>query len=200
MRPLKAYCYKSLIGELYMVADGDRLCYLDFAENVKVVGQNKKSRWDELMPPCYGAFPPLAKSNLLGLRERLDRYFAREWDAFDGLDRCIDGTAFRRAVWGHLLSIPRGTVKPYSKVADEIGRPGANQSVGQANAKNPIAIIVPCHRVIPKNKPLKKYTGGTERQAWLLGHEGVDLRLLKHTFTESEQESWQLGREGKELP
>ena len=83
------------------------------------------------------------------------------------------GTAFQRAVWAALRRIPAGRTTCYSALASEIGRPAAVRAVGAANGANPVAVIVPCHRVIGKDGGLIGYGGGLERKAFLLRHEGV---------------------------
>lgn len=101
---------------------------------------------------------------------QLDRYFAGEAVEFDvPLD--LLGTAFQCEVWEALKSIPPGETRSYGELAKHVGRPKASRAVGAANGQNPIAIIVPCHRVIGKNGKLTGYAGGLEAKAWLLKHE-----------------------------
>ncbi|CZF82164.1 Methylated-DNA--protein-cysteine methyltransferase [Grimontia celer] len=101
---------------------------------------------------------------------QLDRYFAGEAVEFDvPLD--LLGTAFQCEVWEALKSIPPGETRSYGELANHVGRPKASRAVGAANGQNPIAIIVPCHRVIGKNGKLTGYAGGLEAKAWLLKHE-----------------------------
>lgn len=85
------------------------------------------------------------------------------------------GTDFQREVWQQLQSIPYGQVVSYQDVADALERPGAVRAVGAANGQNPIAIVVPCHRVIGSNGDLTGYGGGVWRKEWLLKHEGALL-------------------------
>jgi methylated-DNA-[protein]-cysteine S-methyltransferase len=84
----------------------------------------------------------------------------------------LGGTNFQRAVWGHLLTIPFGETTSYGAVARAIGRPRAVRAVGAANGRNPISIIVPCHRVLGSDGSLTGYGGGLWRKKWLLRHEG----------------------------
>ena len=81
------------------------------------------------------------------------------------------GTSFQRAVWRALRAIKPGTTKSYGQIAASIGRPTASRAVGAANGANPIAIVVPCHRVIGANGALTGYGGGLPRKRWLLDHE-----------------------------
>ncbi len=84
----------------------------------------------------------------------------------------LGGTDFQRAVWQHLLTIPFGETASYGEVAVAIGRPRAVRAVGAANGRNPISIIVPCHRVLGSDGSLTGYGGGLWRKEWLLRHEG----------------------------
>jgi methylated-DNA-[protein]-cysteine S-methyltransferase len=103
--------------------------------------------------------------------EQLDEYFAGERRAFD-LPLNAEGTGFQRLVWRTLYAIPFGVTCRYGDIARAIGRPSASRAVGAANGKNPISIIVPCHRVIGANGALTGYGGGMPAKKWLLAHEG----------------------------
>lgn len=86
-----------------------------------------------------------------------------------------DGTRFEKEVWEQLLNIPQGSTTSYGTIAKKIGDEKASQAVGRANGKNPIAIVIPCHRVIGADQKLTGYAGGMERKEWLLKHEGALL-------------------------
>jgi methylated-DNA-[protein]-cysteine S-methyltransferase len=101
------------------------------------------------------------------------RYFAGEVDAFDGVAWAGAGTAFQKTVWDTLCTIPAGETWSYAQLAERIGRPTAVRAVGLANGSNPVALIVPCHRVIGSNGSLTGYGGGLHRKRWLLEHEGA---------------------------
>lgn len=103
----------------------------------------------------------------------LERYFAGAKDAFDDVRFAAAGTPFQRQVWQALREIPYGHTESYGALASRIGRPGAARAVGAANRDNPIAIAVPCHRVIGASGALTGYAGGLDRKRWLLGHEGA---------------------------
>ena len=85
------------------------------------------------------------------------------------------GTAFQRAVWRHLGTIPSGRTASYADIARAVGKPRGSQAVGRANGSNPLAIVVPCHRVVGSSGNLTGYAGGIERKQWLLRHEGGTL-------------------------
>jgi methylated-DNA-[protein]-cysteine S-methyltransferase len=102
--------------------------------------------------------------------DQLRAYFAGELNTFD-LPLKLEGTAFQMRVWQALLEIPYGQTCSYKDVALRIGDIGAVRAVGLANGRNPIGIIVPCHRVIGSNGSLTGYGGGLPRKQWLLQHE-----------------------------
>jgi methylated-DNA-[protein]-cysteine S-methyltransferase len=109
-------------------------------------------------------------AGLAGIVEQLEAYFAGSREDFDvPLD--LQGTDFQRSVWAGLLEIPYGETMSYGELARRVGRPGASRAVGLANGRNPVAIIVPCHRVIGANGTMTGYGGGLDRKVWLLDHE-----------------------------
>ena len=106
------------------------------------------------------------------VREQLDAYFAGELEAFD-LDLDPRGTPFQQRVWAELTRIPFGETISYSELAHRLGDPKLVRAVGLANGRNPISIVIPCHRVIGANGSLVGYGGGLDRKRWLLQHEAV---------------------------
>ena len=114
------------------------------------------------------------------VRAELTAYFAGEAVAFTTAPR-VDGSAFERRVWREVSAIPCGETASYGEIARRIGHPDGARAVGLANARNPVAIIVPCHRVIGSDGSLTGYAGGLERKRWLLDHEaGVTALPLAH--------------------
>ncbi len=107
--------------------------------------------------------------------DQLREYFAGGRATFD-LPLAPRGTAFQRQVWAALRPIPFAMTTSYGAIAASIGRPTASRAVGAANGQNPIAIVVPCHRVIGSTGALTGYGGGMERKRWLLEHEAAQLR------------------------
>jgi methylated-DNA-[protein]-cysteine S-methyltransferase len=103
---------------------------------------------------------------------QLDAYFSGDLVAFD-LPIRLDGTEFQRRVWSHLRQIPYGETISYGELARRVGSPGAARACGLANGRNPVSVIVPCHRVIGADGRLTGYGGGLERKAWLLDHENA---------------------------
>lgn len=108
---------------------------------------------------------------------QLREYLAGERTAFD-LTLAAVGTPFQHRVWDALCQIPYGRTESYGQLAVRIGQPTASRAVGLANGRNPIAIVVPCHRVIGGSGTLTGYAGGLERKRWLLDHERRDQPVL----------------------
>jgi methylated-DNA-[protein]-cysteine S-methyltransferase len=105
---------------------------------------------------------------------QLREYFAGSRHAFS-IAVAPQGTDFQRAVWNELTKIPFGETVSYRDIAERLGRRGAERAVGAANGANPVAIVIPCHRVIGSNRSLTGYGGGIAAKQWLLAHEGRRL-------------------------
>lgn len=153
----------SPVGEILLVFEGDVLRALDFHDYAP--------RMHRLLALHYGPVDLVPDAAPSALRGPLARYFDGEFSALDGIRTATGGTAFQREVWAALRQIPAGETLGYGRLAAMIGRPQASRAVGAANGANPIAIVVPCHRVIGANAALTGYGGGLERKAWLLNHE-----------------------------
>lgn len=113
----------------------------------------------------------VAASDPFGLVSRLSDYFAGDVTAIDTIPVRFAGTPFQISVWQALRTIPAGGTLSYGALANRLGQPSAMRAVGLANGANPIAVIVPCHRVIGADGSLTGYGGGLERKRWLLAHE-----------------------------
>jgi methylated-DNA-[protein]-cysteine S-methyltransferase len=147
------------IGRLAIVVDGDgRLRSVGFTDH--------HPRMERALA---GALVPA--SNPGGVTAALAAYFAGELHAIDELPVVFDGTEFQVRVWRALREIPCGETRSYAELARRIGQPTATRAVGLANGANPIAIVVPCHRVIGANGSLTGFGGGVARKRWLLAHE-----------------------------
>ena len=109
--------------------------------------------------------------------ERVRAYFAGEILALDGIEVAPEGTPFQQRVWALLRTIPVGETRSYGEVARAIGQPTAVRAVARANALNPVALVIPCHRVIGSDGKLTGYAGGLPRKQWLLAHERGHLPL-----------------------
>ena len=112
-------------------------------------------------------------SKLEHIKTQLIAYFDKKLTTFN-LDLDPDGTVFQKQIWKQLEKIPFGEVKSYQDIANAIEKPNACRAVGMANSKNPIPIVIPCHRVIGKNGKLTGYAGGLAIKAKLLKVEGID--------------------------
>ena len=118
-----------------------------------------------------GGAVPVPTSNPGGLTDAIRAYFAGDLAAIDALPVLAGGTPFQEAVWQALRNIPCGETWSYGALARRIGRPAAVRAVGLANGANPVAVVVPCHRVIGADGSLTGYGGGLGRKRWLLEHE-----------------------------
>ncbi|MFJ6466741.1 methylated-DNA--[protein]-cysteine S-methyltransferase [Streptomyces sp. NPDC091387] len=112
---------------------------------------------------------------------QLDAYFAGELREFD-LPLALDGTPFQRTVWAELQRIPYGETRSYGELAEILGKPGASRAVGLANGKNPVGVIVPCHRVIGASGSLTGYGGGLDRKQRLLAFENGTRDTVQALF------------------
>ena len=154
------------IGELIALARAGALCALAFGDG----------RYDPLAPlrARFGDLP-VEDADPLDVGGRFRDYFRGRLDALDGLSVDPGGTPFQQRVWAVLRTIPPGRTLSYLEVARRVGAEEAVRAVGAANGRNPIAIVVPCHRVIGADGRLVGYGGGLERKRWLLAHERAPL-------------------------
>ncbi len=143
----------SPIGDLTVVADAAGLVGLYMP--------------DHLRAPAPHALGARVDTGFDDVADQLDEYFAGRRRTFD-LDLAPRGEPFQRSVWDALLAIPFGERRTYGALAAALDRPGAAQAVGAANARNPISIIIPCHRVVGAGGALVGYAGGLERKRFLL--------------------------------
>jgi methylated-DNA-[protein]-cysteine S-methyltransferase len=114
-----------------------------------------------------------------GIRRPIEAYFQGEIAAIDTLPVQTSGTPFQQRTWTELRKIPAGTTITYGGLAARIGRSGASRAVGLANGSNPVAVVVPCHRVVGANGTLTGYGGGLDRKRWLLAHEQATVLRLQ---------------------
>ncbi|HEY5172685.1 MAG TPA: methylated-DNA--[protein]-cysteine S-methyltransferase [Acidimicrobiia bacterium] len=122
--------------------------------------------------------PQPVRRDRFGVHEVLEAYFAGDVGALDTLTVETRGTEFQQQVWRQLRKIPVGSTISYGELARRVGRPNAQRAVGMANASNPVALIVPCHRVIRTGGALGGYAFGLDCKQWLLTHESTKLPLL----------------------
>ena len=159
---------ESPIGPLLLVSDGAGLVEIGLPRGGAA-----------LPPPADGE---RSKSKLHAAARQFDEYFAGRRLQFD-LPLRPSGTPFQLEVWGALLAIPYGETVSYADIARRIRRPRAVRAVGAANGANPLAIIVPCHRVIGSHGDLTGYGGGLPAKRWLLAHERKHAPVPALTLT-----------------
>lgn len=148
---------QSPIGELLLIADDAGLTEIRMAPFEAPA---------EVLNPAH---PILAAA-----RAQLGAYFAGERQTFE-LPLAPAGSAFQRSVWAALQQVPYGTTIGYGEQARRLGNPTAARAVGAENGRNPLPIVIPCHRVIGAGGALTGYSGGLWRKEWLLRHEGALL-------------------------
>lgn len=160
----------SPLGELTCVTREGALVALEFPENGERLRRHLARRTKKASVATDGSVltEPRAES---AVAARIRAYFAGDLDALDGVAVDLAGTDFERRVYSELRRVRRGEVVTYSELARRAGHPAAVRAVGATNAKNPISIVVPCHRVIGADGSLTGYAGGLDRKRWLLAHE-----------------------------
>ena len=166
--------FTSPVGVIQLVFDDQFVRALDFLDH--------EDRLHRLLRAHYGRYSLVPAAGAGPFRRALDAYFAGDLAAIDDLPVSTGGTAFQKEVWTALRQVPTGQTISYGTLASRIGRPTATRAVGLANGANPVAIIVPCHRVIGANGTLTGYGGGLPRKQWLLAHERGEaaLPLFEH--------------------
>ncbi|WP_310796395.1 methylated-DNA--[protein]-cysteine S-methyltransferase [[Roseibacterium] beibuensis] len=156
------------VGEVLLVTDGEgAVRALDFsdyeARMLRLLGRHS---------PGFSLTTGRAPETV---RRAVESYFSGDVRALDCVAVKTGGTVFQKSVWAALRAIPAGETRSYGQLAAAIGSPRAVRAAGLANGQNPVAVIVPCHRVIGANGTLTGYAGGLERKRWLLAHEGASV-------------------------
>ena len=159
----------SPIGMVLIAVDDGKLCALDFAGD--------ETRMEALLEKRYGSGifrqGMVKKPNPCGFSDKVRHYFAGELSALETIPVATGGTAFQQACWQALRHIPPGSTASYGEQAARLSNPKAVRAVGRTNGLNPVALVLPCHRVVGANGTLTGYAGGLWRKEWLLKHEGV---------------------------
>lgn len=155
----------SPLGTLLLAHGGGQLCALEF--------QDEESRFRQYLLRRFGQLPMEQRRLPTAILDALHAYFAGDLTALRHIPVHASGTSFQQQVWNTLRTIPAGATWSYADLARAIGQPSAVRAVGLANSRNPVSIVVPCHRVIGSNGELTGYAGGLERKRWLLAHEGA---------------------------
>jgi len=155
------------LGEMILLAQTATLIALEWGDGVE--------RAERHLHRHVGAWRTEMVDEVPGWSAALQRYMSGELHAFNGLTLDPPGTPFQQQVWTALQTIPCGNTWSYKVLAESIGRPTSFRAVANANGKNPIPIIIPCHRVIAADGGLGGFSCGLHRKEWLLAHEGVTL-------------------------
>jgi methylated-DNA-[protein]-cysteine S-methyltransferase len=167
MQPLLTDRIATPISEMVLIARDGVVLLLEFDDS--------KDRYMREIKARFGDEELQQVSNPFGFSDIVQDYFAGHPHAIDTLNADGGGTDFEKKVWAELRAIPCGASKSYGEIARKLGDINLSRAVGTANGKNPIAIIVPCHRVIGSNGTMTGYAGGLHRKQWLLRHEGALL-------------------------
>jgi|YelNatPaOPRAMG01_1025707.scaffolds.fasta_scaffold02391_6 methylated-DNA-[protein]-cysteine S-methyltransferase len=149
----KAY-YESPIGTIKIMGTDDLIYSIDFTDEIQKTNYN----YHEIQNCIF----------------QLDEYFTGKRKVFS-INYILDGTDFQKRVWNEMMKIPFGKVVSYKDIAISIGYPKAVRAVGSAVGKNPMTIIIPCHRVVKSDGKIGNYGGGQWRKLWLLDHEGNEI-------------------------
>jgi methylated-DNA-[protein]-cysteine S-methyltransferase len=155
------------IGDMILLAADGVMLLLEFIDAEGRVEREVKAR--------FGDVQLVPTKNPFGFSERIANYFAGDLHTIDDIPTDGGGTEFQRRVWAGLRQIPCGVTISYGELATRLGDKNAMRAVGLANGRNPISIVVPCHRVIGANGSMTGYGGGMARKEWLLRHEGALL-------------------------
>ena len=168
MSPLHRGMILTPIGPMLALAADDGLCALEFSGP-----QKRLTRLDRRIGRWFPPHELVDEENdvIESVRRWLAAYFSGEAADASMLRLQMHGAPFERRVWRALLDIPAGHTTSYGAIAKKLSAPGASRAVGAANGANPIAIVVPCHRVIGSSGSLVGYGGGLKRKTWLLDHE-----------------------------
>lgn len=164
--------FPSPVGPLSLATVEDKLVHLDFDGNEERMHTLQARRFRH---PQWRERPQSAPR---AITEWLEAYIAGELRPLPWEQIRLTGTDFQQCVWQGLTGIPAGEHRSYSALAESLGNPRAVRAVARANALNPVAILIPCHRVIGANGTLTGYAGGLERKAWLLDHEANNLKTV----------------------
>lgn len=168
--------FDSPIGRILFASNADGICALDYG--------GYQERMENLLARRFGNFEFRHGRDPWHLQPALRSYFDGRVGALDQVPVSLGGTAFQEEVWAALREIAAGSTTTYGNLAKRLGRPQAARAVGHANSLNPVAIIVPCHRVIGASSALTGYAGGLQRKEWLLRHERSQGSLLPFSYTD----------------
>ncbi|ASU16955.1 putative methylated-DNA--protein-cysteineS-methyltransferase [Actinobacillus pleuropneumoniae] len=175
--------YDSPVGKLLLIANDKGLIGIEFEQEQLTSDAQKWQKANETSGQIFEIF--------CKTRDILDRYFAGEKLEFRHLDFLApQGTEFQKSVWQILLTIPYGKTTSYGEIARQLGKPNAMRAVGGAVGRNPISIIVPCHRVLGKSQTLTGFGGGLPAKRYLLALEGIHFKDKGIEFVNPKHKKW----------
>lgn len=175
--------YISPVGKLLLLAQDVGLTYIEFEQEQLTTALDRFQTARQASGQIQAIFDKTAAV--------LDRYFAAEVVDFAELDFLApQGTPFQQAVWQQLRQIPYGETTSYGEIAHRLGKPNAMRAVGGAVGRNPISILIPCHRVLGKNQSLTGFGGGLPNKRYLLQLEHIHYKDHGIEFVKPKQKKW----------
>lgn len=176
--------YASPVGNLLLLAKENGLIAIEFDEEQVTT---KVGNFTQATATSGVVFEIFCKT-----QEILDRYFQGDKIDFSQLDFLApQGTAFQQSVWQILRQIPYGSITSYGEIAKQLGKPNAMRAVGGAVGRNPISILIPCHRVLGKNQSLTGFGGGLPNKRYLLQLEGIGYKDQGIEFVNPKTKHWE---------
>ncbi len=167
---LKTSQINTPLGPMLAVSDEEALLLLEFTDR-----RNLEKKLEKLRIKTKSSITSGSTAPLISIERELQDYFNGDLKQFETPLRLI-GSSFQKEVWKILEEIPYGETRSYGEQALSIGNKGAARAVANANAANPIAIVIPCHRIIQSNGKLGGYAGGVHRKQWLIKHETLEAQ------------------------
>lgn len=175
--------YQSPLGQLLLLAKQDGLIYIELGQEQQTTSLENFIKATDTSGQIFEIF--------CKTKEILDRYFTGEKLAFEHLDFLApEGTEFQKSVWKILRKIPYGKTTTYGDIAKQLSKPSAMRAVGGAVGRNPIPILVPCHRVLGKNQALTGFGGGLPNKRYLLQLEGIEYQDKGIEFVKPKTKKW----------
>lgn len=157
--------FSTIFGEILIATTSKGICYMAFSDNQT-----------EVLEELFSLFPNAIYQNIIDdIQHRVISIFTSDWKKLDEVKLHIKGTDFQIKVWEALLKIPKGKLSSYSDISAIIGKPEANRAVGSAIGHNPVAYLIPCHRVIQSTGLFGQYHWGSDRKAAMIGWERANI-------------------------
>ncbi len=162
---------KTPVGRIWLIAKGSKLWGAALEPRWAQQSQRMLTTYRGLVRPGHISDENPSILSLAG--RALDDYFAGNLDALLRVPSCLEGTALQKKVWRVVRKIPPGSTKTYGMISKQVKREGAYRAIGAANGRNPLALFIPCHRVVSSSNSLQGYSAGLMVKSYLLKHEGL---------------------------